>query len=238
MKIYAYFDKYNLSTLIGALQELDSCNVITIGSSERKQNSDTLLYNAGQVTNFINENTEGFFLHSNEGLYDVSLQKDSFSTICFFPKVALKEEILLEIIKAYISADSAFGYAAECEEHEYRNRIRIEVAGSEIESWVGRNLSKYLPGLYYLTFISKKQAEEKSIEIESLKINSISYIDMPNQAVLFKFYENSTLWTKNKEKIDQICRSERGVFCKDEVEQCASKAENVMDFIMKTREWN
>lgn len=238
MKVYAYFEKQNLFNLIQALQELDSRNALTIGESEKANKSDVCLGEHAKVESFINTHKEGFFLHSNSGLYDVSLHDNNFSTICFFSSETIDDVCIEKILTAYANANVEFGYAAEEEEYEYRNRIKVEVAGSEVEAWVGRNLSRYLSGFYYYTLISSKQLNKKEIDSEVLKVNAVSSLNINEHSILYKFFENSALWQSEKDRIDDMCRTSNNVFCKKDVEAEAHKARNVMEFIMKTREWN
>lgn len=238
MKVFAYFDKKNLPKLMQALHGLNFCKAQTIGESEKPSKFDVTLKDIEQVHSFLNEHSEGFFIHANKGLYDVSLQEKTYSTVCFFSNKSLEEDCILEILNAYDFADAEFGYAADEEEYEYRNRIKLDVSGSEVESWVGRNLSKYISGLYYFTLISNNQTELKSLDVNILKANAVDFFEVSGKAVIYKFYESPDLWKSQKIKIDQLCRLNKNIFIKDDVEDVALKSANVMDFIMKTREWN
>jgi hypothetical protein len=238
MKVYAYFEKHNLPNLIQALKELGSCSALTIGESEKSNKADVSLGEHAKVENFINAHKEGFFLHSNSGLYDVSLQDNSFSTICFFSNETLDDDSIVSILSAYANANAEFGYAAEEEEYEYRNRIKVEVSGSEVEAWVGRNLSRYLSGFYYYTLISSNQINQKEIDSEAVKVNAISSLKINEHSIIYKFFESPDSWHSEKDRIDDICRASKNVFYKKDVETEAHKAKNVMEFIMKTREWN
>ncbi len=238
IKVFAYFEKENLPKLMQALRDLKSCNAKSIGEFEKPKESDIALEDSEQVQSFLIRHSEGFFMHSNRGLYDVSLYEGTFSTVCFFSNGDLKEECISNILNAYASADAEFGYAADEQEYEYRNRIKLDISGSEVESWVGRDLTRYLPGLYYFTLISHRQVEQKSVDTETLKVNALSCTEVSDKATLYKFYDNSTQWESFKSKIDQLCRLNKGIFSKDDVEEVALKASNVMDFIMKTRQWS
>jgi len=238
IKVFAYFDKKNLPKLLLALQGLNSYTAQTIGETEKPSKLDIKITDKEQVHSFLTGHSEGFFMHTNMGLYNVSLQDKTYSTVCFYPNESLKEDCILEILTAYVFADAEFGYAADEEEYEYRNRIKLDVSGSEVESWVGRNLSKYISGLYYFTLISNNQAELKSIEVNILKANAVDFFEVSGKSVIYKFYESPDLWKSQKAKIDQLCRLNKNIFSKDEIEDVALKSTTVMDFIMKTREWN
>jgi len=238
MNICCYFEKKQLDKLIQALTLLDSCNVDSIGEEEKRTKSDVQLKDTELTQRFISEHKEGFFLHSSKGLFNISTYERTFSTVCFYPFGRLVDKDVINVLKACASAHAEFGYAADEEEYKYRNRIKVEFSGSEAESWVGRNLSKYLSGLYYFTLLSRKQISDKSIDFEELKASAISLFQLTDDVVLLKFFENSELWEAEKDKIDQLCRSNKNIFCKDEVVVEAQCSTNVMDFIMKTRAWN
>lgn len=238
MNICCYFEKEHLGKLIQALTLLGSCNADSIGEAEKRTKLDVQLKDTELTNRFIKEHKEGFFLHSSKGLFDVSTHETTFSTVCFYPFGKLTDKEVISVLKACASAHAEFGYAADEDEYEYRNRIRVEFSGSEAEAWVGRNLSKYLSGLYYFTLLSRKQISEKSIDLEGLKANAISVFELRDDVVLLKFFENSALWEDEKDKIDQLCHSNKNIFYKDEVICEAQYSPNIMDFIMKTRAWD
>lgn len=238
MIIFCYFEKENLDKLIQALSLLEYCNVDSIGEMEKRTKSDIWIKDKVLIQRFISEHKEGFFLHSCGGLFNISIYENTFSTVCFYPVGKLDEINVLNVLKAYALAHAEFGYAADIEEFEHRNRIKVEFSGSAAESWVGRNLSKYLSGLYYLTLISKGQLNDKSIDTEILVSHATKYIELADGVVLFKFFESAEKWKFERDKLDRLCYESHNIFSKAEVENEAQSAANVMDFIMKARSWN
>lgn len=51
-----------------------------------------------------------------------------------------------------------FFFAADRDEYEHRNRFKAEVGDSLVEAWVGRDLTRYLPGLYWRTMLPRDSA--------------------------------------------------------------------------------
>ena len=60
-----------------------------------------------------------------------------------------------------------FGFACAQEELEYRNRITTKFGINTMESWVGRDPQKYIPGLYWWTLLPASLAEQHGISLSS-----------------------------------------------------------------------
>ena len=83
--------------------------------------------------------------------YDISLAGPK-EIICFASlevSSTLAEQFMVEMA----SLNPVFGSACVQDERIQRNRIAISLGSNNIESWVGRDTQKYIPGLYWLTLL-------------------------------------------------------------------------------------
>ena len=102
---------------------------------------------------------------------------------------------LLENMLAYLAPrQPIFGFACEQEERFFRNRVITQLGLNTVESWVGRDSSRYLPGLYWLTLLSAVIIKMHDIDLDMLKRTSIAYTEAAPGQHLFRFYQEPGFW--------------------------------------------
>ena len=84
-----------------------------------------------------------------------------------------------------------FGFACTQEELEYRNRITVKFGINTMESWVGRDTRRYIPGLYWWTLLPASLAEQHGIPLSILVRASQEHIELEGQQHLLRFYDKS-----------------------------------------------
>ncbi|PIV31053.1 MAG: hypothetical protein COS35_03360 [Zetaproteobacteria bacterium CG02_land_8_20_14_3_00_50_9] len=105
-----------------------------------------------------------------------------------------------------------------------------------IESWVGRDLSKYIPGLYWQTYISVDLAKEHSFDLAKacqIAEESTDY----EKGVLLRFFEDPLDWNQYAEKLDNLCLTMDGVFSIKEVHSIISSSINYIELCSVLRQW-
>jgi hypothetical protein len=129
-----------------------------------------------------------------------------------------------------------FGFACDESEYQYRNRVIAKRGMNTVESWVGRDLEKYVPGLYWFTLLSDSLLERHNVSISSIKALALHHSQPSDGLHLFNFYERPSDW-KNNSVIEEACSSLNGFFnikkAKDEIES----AQNFLDLQDVLRSW-
>ena len=63
----------------------------------------------------------------------------------------------------------AFGFVAEWEEYLHRNQHIYPLLHGKVQSWVGRDFTRYLPGLHWTTALSRFLAQKYGVEADALQ---------------------------------------------------------------------
>lgn len=165
------------------------------------------------------------FLWAPAGGYEVSSDERETLTVFAFSDDALGiEQLIVRLSREKV----VFGYAACSEERAHRNRISEKKPYGIHEGWVGRDIKRYLPGVYWITLVPLKTLENLGIALDAIREIAISTEIVENTNVLAKLYERPTEWSKKAEAVDAWCIKTSGCFSKKKVE---AEAEGVTDFL-------
>lgn len=177
---------------------------------------------------FVSKNRFGFFLFGDSARYNlVSRQSESFCTISIDSITdSLKESDAVNIFETLAGNGLAFALAAHVDEYLHRNRYLRTIGLNHFEGWVGRDLSKYLPGVYWLTVVLTNNTS--GLPGAAAYITDISNtIQIADGAWLIKAYENADEWAKYAEQIDSWCAEQPSVFSIRRIKQQLDTAENI-----------
>ena len=138
----------------------------------------------------------GFMLNAPKATYDISIVTNH-PIICrvFFKKIvpSLAQEFMMHMA----SAHPIFGYASTEEERYRWNRVKTIRGNNHIETWVGRDPSKCVPGLYWLTMLSGDLARRHGVAIEALDGVAKDHVLFDKDWHLFRFYDAPEDWRES-----------------------------------------
>ena len=124
-----------------------------------------------------------------------------------------RAEVLLERMAA---TDPVFGYACAWEELLHRNQIKEKVRVGSVngssESFVGRDLAKFVPGLYWLTLVSESLANRHGVPLPALTEPALEHRPLGAGRHLLRFHERLEAWRERQSELDAICAAQSGVF--------------------------
>jgi hypothetical protein len=120
-----------------------------------------------------------------------------------------------------------FGFACTQEERVYRNRITTTFGINVMESWVGRNTRKYIPGLYWWTLLPASLAEQHGVSLPALERSAQEHIELSGQQHLLRFYKEPEDWRSASFMAD-LYRSYPGIF---DVEKLRPKLQGKTKFL-------
>lgn len=148
-------------------------------------------------------------------------------------------EVEPSLVKKFLvhmaAAQPIFGFACAPEEREQRNRVTTKQGVNTIESWVGRDTQKYVPGFYWLTLLSEALAKKHAIPLSAVEKVAHEHIKIEGQ-YLFRFYEQPEDWQKTL-AVTELCASLPGVFNVEKIKPHLSAATNFLDMNSLLREW-
>ncbi|MVF24753.1 hypothetical protein EVC37_24595 [Methylocaldum sp. BRCS4] len=134
------------------------------------------------------------------------------------------------------AAQPIFGYACAPEERQHRNRVIVKQGINTVESWVGRDLQKYIPGFYWLTLLPDALAEKYSVPISVVENIAQEHIELEGGQHLFRFYERPEDWQSTHE-VAALCSLLPGVFDVEKIKPQLATAKNYLELDSALRGW-
>ena len=202
----------------------------SLGEDEKGQ-----LINDPQVfLNSLEERSPGPYLTGHHCSYDISLAAPN-PIICHSSldvEPALAKQFMVEMA----SLNPIFGFVCVQEERYQRNRVTTQQGANTIESWVGRDTQKYVPGFYWLTLLPASLATQHGIPLSAVEAVAQEHIELQGGQHLFRFYERPDDWQKTS-AVTELCASLPGVFDVEKVKPQLSAAKNFLELNSMLRGW-
>jgi hypothetical protein len=182
----------------------------------------------------LERNESGIYLKNSNVLYDIRRSKNE-SLICngYFE---LSPSIVREFLIYMASADPIFGFACTPKEKEAKNRVTTKQGVNTIESWVGRDTRKYIPGLYWLTLLPVALAEKHGVPLSVIEGVALEHMVLDGGQHFFRFYEEPGDW-RSTTAVAELCSSLPGVFDVEKVRPQLAAAKNFLDLNATIRSW-
>lgn len=237
LEICIYFCSKKIQQLVESLLLLETNKPLFLGEHEKRHKNDVKLNTSSDVASYLTENSVGFFMHSDQCLFNITLNVDDYSTLHVYPEQSVDALWALNVLRAVKNAQPQFGYVSTLEEFKYRNMISIERSEQVVESWVGRGLKKYLPGLYSYTLISFRQMKEKNIRPEILIESAIKSDAYGGEFIILDFFGGVEQWHLYKNKIDALCEATEGIFSKVGIADAAKETKNFLELSALLKKW-
>ena len=206
---------------------------IEISESENDVKYQTSFANLLDEKNVVADKEGGYFLHSESAVFSVSL---SDATVKFFIECKT-DEVVQDLIKGLFNIPVKHVFAAQLQEREHQNRIIVKKKYGTHETWVGRDLTKYLPGVYWLNLVPKSLLEQHGIDAQSIDSISTVFKKVGDDKYLFQLYPNSIDWMEHAKSIDAWRLKTPGVFFKKSAETALEAASNFLEASKATGEW-
>ena len=96
-----------------------------------------------------------------------------------------------------------------------------------MESWVGRDTRRYIPGLYWWTLLPASLAEQHGIPLSILVRAAQEHIGLEGQQHLLRFYESPEDW-RSAAVMGELYHSCPGIF---DVEKPRPKLQGMTNFL-------
>jgi hypothetical protein len=207
--LLAGFDLHDgMEGAVDALLSLPpSLRPIHFGYGERR-NKAQLVDDKARFAAFLSKAKSGFCLFGPKGVqYDLTPRGlgHCFCVLKTPPELA----VTLTITMA--RARPLFGYACSEPERLERNFIFAPLPGGSVETFLGRKLDKYVPGLYWLTLLPESLAQEHGIPLDRIAEIALEHRDLGGGQHYFRFYEHPEDWKENI-AVPELCRSVPGIF--------------------------
>jgi hypothetical protein len=144
----------------------------------------------------------------------------------------LAEQFLMHMA----TAQPIFGFACTKEERYQRNRVIFKQGVNTIESWVGRDTQKYVPGFYWLTLFPAALAKQHGISLSAVAKFACEHVELEGGQHLLRFYDRPEDW-QSASTIAELYASLEGVFNIEKVKLQLLNAKNFLEVDAILRAW-
>lgn len=204
-------------------------------SHEEKVASDAdRIEDSKRLAKFIAKCQSGFLLLGPGVTYSIRIAAGkSLVCDCF---IDVKPEAAQELLEHLSKARPIFGFACVPSERERRNRVTTSQGVNTIESWVGRDTQKYIPGFYWLTLLPNALIKRHGVPLSVVERAAREHIELDGGQHLFRFYDRPEDW-RAASVVDELCASLPGVFDVEKLKPRISTAKNFLELNSLLREW-
>jgi hypothetical protein len=183
---------------------------------------------------FVEKSKSGFFLLGPAVTCSIRIASGRpLVCDCF---IDVEPEMAKRFLEHMSTAQPIFGFACAPGERERRNRVTTQQGANKIESWVGRDTQKYVPGFYWLTLLPDALAERHDVPITAVTAVAQEHIELEGGQHLFRFYERPEDWSGSL-AVTELCRSLPGVFDVEKLKPELLAAKNFLELNSMLRDW-
>jgi hypothetical protein len=182
---------------------------------------------------FADKNPSGFTLHAASYSCMVLSGATPLRLHCFFKSEFTQ---VRDFLSHFVTCKPRFGFSCDVEERRTKNRIAKQVNAISVEAWVGRDLSRYIPGLYWQTLLTDELLQRHHVDVELLKSVAVRYQSYPKGVHLFQMYDDPRGWT-DAEKQSEIKEAFPTVFDIDVVTKQAGSTTNYLELDAVLSAW-
>jgi len=202
----------------------------SLGEDEKGE----LITDPEEFIELVKEQTPGPYLIGRRCSYDISVPVPKPIVCHGFLEVepSLAEQFLTHMA----TAQPIFGFACVQEERYQRNRVTIKQGVNTIESWVGRDTQRYVPGFYWLTLLPDALAKQHGVPLSEVEKVAQEHIELEGGQHLFRFYERPEDWQATS-AVAELCASLPGVFDVERVKPQLPAAKNFLELDSMLRVW-
>lgn len=238
MIIKAYLPSMNMENALCALQALPSDLIpLRFSAEEGDELANGRVDDKHKFKAFTAKNEYGFFLFAERARYNVLLHsKRGFSSIVVDDDLRgrLTESDALLILNALASAGSDFVFAASSDEYHHRNRYSRRLGANQFEAWIGRDLQKYLPGLYWLTVLSKKHYDALP-EVRNVPATTVTQLGPEH--CLIKAFDDPGDWRQHADRLDKWLATQPEFFSKRRIQALLDDISDIAALSELVGEW-
>jgi hypothetical protein len=246
-------------SLVESLKGLpESMRPVYFAEDEGKIIKVNVLTDDARFEKFRKRNPSGYFLYTEDKTcFDISTSRIGYSRVTLDLAEGLPTGLVTVFFKGLLNRKPVFGFAYDYKEpvpdakgsyvisneearneYDHRNRYYITIGKNHIESWIGRDLNKYISGIYWQTLLSEALLNKHHVELAALEAEAISSETLGDGSFhLLKFYESPDDWKQNAERLDNLCQRTDGIFSKKSVELAVAGVETFQEYDDIISEW-
>lgn len=163
--------------------------------------------------------------------FDIDFDFASKAKKVFCPEIknATREDID-DLFRAVSNYSPIFGFAADYDEYRHRNFLEVEISLGTAELWIGRDETKYIPGLFWKTYVSDSLLARHNLNVELFHFDDLdTQIERMGNGYLLTFFDDPAKWKAFAPILDKKCEKIDGLFSRTVVETALANATTVKE---------
>lgn len=143
-----------------------------------------------------------FYFHEDADWPQLT-RDDQGQVLCDF------EEVLRHFAQFDVSYGSVFDYQELC----HRNLFKYDYWGNGLFStcMIGEDISRYVPGLYWMNYLSRGFQKERKVDLRSA-IELANCVDEDERGVILKMFDHPFDWEQHTKSIDDVLAESQSFF--------------------------
>lgn len=236
-----YFENgVDVGGLVKDLQGLpEPIRPVSFAADEGKISKVNVLSDRGRFEKFMKKYPTGFFLYSkNKTAIEVSVYRVGYAEVMLWLETGPPDTLVPAFMRALVGRKPVFGFACAEGEYDHRNRHYLTLGENHIESWIGRCVERYIPGVYWYTLLSDELLVKHSVALAELAAEA-----MVSEAVgdgslhLLKFFEHPEEWEAQACRLDALCARVKGVFSRGSVDTAVAGVTTYLEYCDVMAQW-
>ncbi len=181
----------------------DQLKPIYFSRTERlRKNPEFEIVNSARLTEYL-ESQSWYWFHGDGYQLSAGYDTDGIGNVLL---IASRASVFSQLPKWFSNIQNFLYYAnaGVPAEYEHRNGFELVVPGTGItgHGWVGRDLKKYAPGLYWLNFFSNEFEARYGFKAKELEAPTSGRLLNSTNGSMLQLYGAPTSWVERVERID------------------------------------
>ena len=226
--------------LVKVLQGLpEPIRPVSFAADEGKISKVNVLSDRGRFEKFITKHPTGFFLYSkNKTLMDLSTGRVGYAEVTLWLEAGQPATLVPIFMRALVGHKPVFGFACENVEYKHRNRHYLTLGENHIESWIGRCVERYIPGVYWYTLLSDELLAKHSVALAELTAEAMVSEALGDGSLhLLKFFEHPEEWEGQACRLDALCARIKGMFSRGSVDTAVAGVTTYLEYSDVIAQW-
>jgi len=226
--------------LVQDLQRLpEPIRPVSFAADEGKISKVNVLSDRGRFEKFMKKYPTGFFLYSkNKTAIQVSTSRVGYAEVTLWLEVGPPDTLVPVFMRSLVEHKPVFGFACAEDEYDHRNRHYLTLGENHIESWIGRRVERYIPGVYWYTLLSDGLLTKHGVVLAELATEAVSSETLGNGSLhLLKFFEHPEGWEAQACRLDALCARVKGVFSRGSVDTAVAGVTTYLEYSDVIAQW-
>jgi len=235
VKLWAYLPKgIDVLDLVSRLSDLKTpSRPVYYGEDERPVRKSQTIEKSIEFGNFVSHNSIGFFLFSGDGkvIFDIGCGHGEYTTLRVSGEGAPQQGDIIKLEECIAKLEPDLVICCQNSEYKHRNRLYFRYESGSIESWIGRNPEKGLPGIYWRTTVSLNYLKRHQIDINAVTpfAHHVNRSDC-GSLISIQMFEHAHEWTAHAEQLDVLCENVEGIFSRAFVDDALKGLRTMKDY--------